>query len=548
MKISLCQINTVMGDIAGNTAKIHAALKTAYKDRPDIAVFSELCVQGYPPNDLLEQKWFIDDSQSALDGLCDLSRHYAPTALLAGCALPATVPESKRLSNAALLIDNGAIVFRQDKSLLPTYDVFDERRYFDPARTVNVYEFRGERLGISICEDAWNVPEWWPDAPYAVDPVALLAEKGATVFINISGSPFHLGKQAMRRAIIQNHARRHGVPFIYVNQVGGNDELIFDGNSLVFDKNGDCRAQLAGFEEAIRTVDTAALPTLATPVDTDTLECVYKALCLGLKDYMHKCNFGKALVGLSGGVDSAVTCALAAAALGKENVTGVTMPSRYSSQGSIDDSRQLAANLGIRFKTIPIEPVYEAYLNSLTEHFKGRKPDIAEENIQARIRGTMLMSLSNKFGCLLLSTGNKSEIAVGYCTLYGDMNGGLNVISDLPKTMVYKLAEYINREKEIIPRATITKPPSAELRPNQTDQDTLPPYEILDPIIEMLVEKGNSIAQITAEGFEEKTVKWVAEAMRKAEYKRRQAAPGLKVTPKAFGIGRRFPLAANYKR
>ena len=280
----------------------------------------------------------------------------------------------------------------------------------------------------------------------------------------------------------------------------------------------------------------------------DTVECVYKALCLGMKDYMHKCNFAKALVGLSGGVDSAVTCALAAAALGSENVTGVTMPSRYSSQGSIDDSRKLADNLGIRFKTIPIEPVYEAYLKSLREHFEGRKPDIAEENIQARIRGTMLMSLSNKFGCLLLSTGNKSEMAVGYCTLYGDMNGGLSVISDLPKTMVYKLAEYINRKEEIIPRATITKPPSAELRPDQTDQDTLPPYEILDPIIELLVEKGKSIAQIAAEGFEAKTVKWVAEAIRKAEYKRRQAAPGLKVTPKAFGMGRRFPLAANYKR
>jgi NAD+ synthase (glutamine-hydrolysing) len=284
------------------------------------------------------------------------------------------------------------------------------------------------------------------------------------------------------------------------------------------------------------------------PRELDTIEDVFGALCLGLRDYMHKCNFNKALVGLSGGVDSAVTCALAAAALGKENVTGVTMPSRFSSQGSVDDSRALAENLDIRFKTIPIEPMYEAYLASLKQHFEGRPADIAEENLQARIRGTILMALSNKFGCLLLSTGNKSEIAVGYCTLYGDMSGGLSVISDLPKTMVYRLAEYINREKEIIPLATMTKPPSAELRPNQTDQDTLPPYEILDPILELLVEKGKSIAQIAAEGFDEKTVSWVAGAVRKAEYKRRQAAPGLKVTPKAFGIGRRFPLAANYKR
>jgi NAD+ synthase (glutamine-hydrolysing) len=548
MKISLCQINTVMGDIAGNTAKIGAALASVRGERPDIAVFSELCVQGYPPSDLLEQTWFIDHSQSALDRLCEYSRQSAPTAILAGCAMPAPGPGSKRLANAAVLIENGKIVFRQDKSLLPTYDVFDERRYFEPARTVEVFPFRGERLGITICEDAWNDPALWPDAPYAIDPVAQLAGKGATLFINISGSPFHVGKQAVRRAILRNHAKRHAIPFVYVNQVGGNDELIFDGNSLVFDGNGDCCMQLPGFEEAIATADSTALSQQMDARELDTIGCVHQALCLGLKDYMHKCSFARALVGLSGGVDSAVTCALAAEALGPENVTGVTMPSRYSSQGSVDDSRTLAENLGIRFKTITIEPVYEACLKSLKDHFEGRAPDIAEENIQARIRGTILMSLSNKFGCLLLSTGNKSEIAVGYCTLYGDMNGGLSVISDLPKTMVYKLAEYINRDREIIPNATIAKPPSAELRPNQTDQDTLPPYEILDPIIELLVEKGKSIAEIVSDGFDKKTVAWVAEAVRKAEYKRRQAAPGLKVTPKAFGMGRKFPLAANYRR
>jgi NAD+ synthase (glutamine-hydrolysing) len=548
MKISLCQINTVMGDIAGNTVRIHDALKTAYADHPDLVVFSELCIQGYPPNDLLDQQWFIDDSLSAIDKVCDMTRRFSPTAVLVGCALPLDIKGGKRLGSAAVLIDSGSIVFRQDKSLLPMYDVFDECRYFEPARAINVFPFRGERLGITICEDAWNDRELWPEAPYTVDPVTCLAEKGATIFINISGSPFYHGKQTLRRSIMQNHAKRHNAPFIYVNQVGGNDELIFDGNSLVIDGSGDLRAMLADFEETVYTIDTAAFNDRIEPRELDTIECVYKALCLGLRDYMHKCKFSKALVGLSGGVDSAVTCALAAVALGSENVTGVTMPSRYSSSGSIDDSRELAENLGIRFKTIPIEPVYEAYLSSLKNHFEGRSPSIAEENIQARIRGTMLMALSNKFGCLLLSTGNKSEIAVGYCTLYGDMNGGLSVISDLPKTMVYKLADYINREKEIIPQSTIVKPPSAELRPNQKDQDTLPPYEVLDPILELLIEKGKSIAQIVSEGFDEKTVKWVAEAVRKAEYKRRQAAPGLKVTPKAFGMGRRFPLAANYKR
>jgi NAD+ synthase (glutamine-hydrolysing) len=548
MKISLCQINTVMGDLTGNAAKIRGALAKASKDSPDLVVFSELCVQGYPPNDLLEQQWFIDDSLAALDGIAAFSKEFACAGVLLGCALPARMSGSKRLASAAVLIENGKVIFRQDKSLLPTYDVFDERRYFEPARDIDVVAFRGERLGITVCEDAWNDRELWPDAPYTFDPIADLANKGATLFINISGSPFHLGKQTLRRSLIQRHAKRHGVPFLYLNQVGGNDELIFDGGSLVVGGDGSLRAQLPDFEEAVRTFDTSALPERMEPRELDTIEDVFGALCLGLRDYMHKCNFNKALVGLSGGVDSAVTCALAAAALGKENVTGVTMPSRFSSQGSVDDSRALAENLDIRFKTIPIEPMYEAYLASLKQHFEGRPADIAEENLQARIRGTILMALSNKFGCLLLSTGNKSEIAVGYCTLYGDMSGGLSVISDLPKTMVYRLAEYINREKEIIPLATMTKPPSAELRPNQTDQDTLPPYEILDPILELLVEKGKSIAQIAAEGFDEKTVSWVAGAVRKAEYKRRQAAPGLKVTPKAFGIGRRFPLAANYKR
>jgi NAD+ synthase (glutamine-hydrolysing) len=548
MKITLCQINTVMGDIDGNIKKIRQSLETARRDSPDLVVFSELSVQGYPPNDLLEQQWFIDRSLSALDELCALSKECAPTALLVGCALPVNNKGDKRLSNSAVLIDQGSVVFRQNKSLLPTYDVFDERRYFEPAADIDVFPFRGERLGISICEDAWNDPGLWPDAPYAFDPVSLLAEKGATLFINISGSPFYLGKQTLRMDLMKRHARRHGVPLVYVNQVGGNDELIFDGNSLVVDKNGDLCTMLGDFKEEIRTIAIEKMSPGVVLNELDTVGCIYKALCMGLRDYMHKCRFTKALIGLSGGIDSAVTCALAVAALGKENVTGVTMPSRFSSGGSIEDSRLLASNLDIRFKTIPIEPMYAPFLEALKPHFENRPLDITEENMQARIRGMILMSLSNKFGCLLLSTGNKSEIAVGYCTLYGDMNGGLSVISDLPKTMVYKLAAYINREKEIVPKATIEKPPSAELRPDQTDQDTLPPYDILDQILELLIEKGKSVAQIAALGFEEKTVAWVADAIRKAEYKRRQAAPGFKVTPKAFGMGRKFPLAANYRR
>ena len=548
MKITLCQLNTVMGDIAGNTGRIGESLKVTRTERPDLLVFSELFIQGYPPSDLLEQEWFIRDSLAALDKVRAFSVEFPGTALLLGCALPADTGGGKRLSNAAVIIYNGEIVFRQNKSLLPTYDVFDERRYFEPGRGMDTFPFKGERLGITICEDAWNGSGAWPDSPYTSDPVAILAEKGATLFVNISGSPFHLGKEALRCSIMRNHALRHGAPFIYLNQIGGNDELIFDGNSMVIDKTGALRAMLPEFEECIATFDTKDLGGIIVQRELDTVACVYKALCLGVRDYLRKCGFKKALVGLSGGVDSAVTCALAAAAIGPDNVTGITMPSRYSSRGSIDDSEKLARALGIHFKRIPIEGVFSAYLDAMRPQFEGRAPGVAEENIQARIRGTVLMALSNAFGCLLLSTGNKSEMAVGYCTLYGDMNGGLSVISDLPKTMVYQLARHINRDKEIIPRAILDKAPSAELRPGQTDQDTLPPYEVLDGILEQLIEKGKSCEQIIREGFDAKTVAWVADALKNAEYKRRQAAPGLKVTPKAFGSGRRFPLAAQYRR
>ena len=547
MKIALCQLNTVMGDIAGNTAKVLETLKATRSDRPDLLVFSELFIQGYFPRDLLEQRWFIRDSLQALETVRGFSREFPETALCIGCAMPNSVDRGKRLSNAALVIDNGAVVFRQDKSLLPAYDVFDESRYFDPAASIDVFPFRGERLGITICEDAWNDPGLWPETPYLLDPVAALARKGATLFLNLSGSPFHLGKEKLRFSLMQRHAKKHAVPFIYLNQVGGNDELIFDGNSMVFNKKGELCVALPEFAEAIQIIDTGKFGATVERKEFDTIDCLHKALCLGIHDYLHKCHFEKALIGLSGGIDSAVTCALAVSALGRENVTGITMPSRYSSPGSVEDSKQLAHNLGIRFEMVPIEPIVESYLTTMAPLFAGRAPDITEENIQARVRGAILMALSNKFGCLLLSTGNKSEMAVGYCTLYGDMNGGLSVISDLPKTMVYALACHINREKKIIPESTLVKAPSAELRPDQTDQDTLPPYEILDKVLELLIEKGRSSKEIVAEGFDEKTVRWIVNAVRKAEYKRRQAAPGLKVTPKAFGVGRRFPLAAEYR-
>ncbi len=483
----------------------------------------------------------------ALGDICRVSSDRPEIGLLFGFAMPNERPNGKRLSNSALLVHGGRIVFRQDKSLLPTYDVFDESRYFDPAPAIRVFPFKGERLGISICEDAWNDPQLWPKLLYDLDPVAEAAKQGATVLINLSASPFHLGKEETRFTMVRNHASRHRLPFIFVNQAGGNDEIIFDGNSMAVDAGGVLRPKIPPFSECVKTVDTSAWGPALPPPRLDTMESAHDALVSGLRDYLHKCGFSRALVGLSGGIDSAVTCALAVDALGSANVWGVTMPSRYSSGGSVGDSDALAKALGIAFSVIPIEGPFAAFLSELAPVFTGTSPGLAEENIQARVRGIILMALSNKFGHILLSTGNKSELAVGYCTLYGDMNGGLGVISDLPKTMVYKMAAYINRDREIIPRNSIVKPPSAELRPDQKDQDTLPPYDILDPIIELFVEEGKCEAEIVQQGFDPKTVSWVVSAVKNSEYKRRQAAPGLKVTPKAFGCGRRFPLAARYE-
>jgi NAD+ synthase (glutamine-hydrolysing) len=430
--------------------------------------------------------------------------------------------------------------------LLPTYDVFDEARYFEPAGDTRPAPFRGESLGISICEDAWNDPELFRPRPYHLDPIAVLAERGASIFINISASPFTVGKEPFRAELVRSHARRHSRPFVFVNQVGGNDELVFDGRSLYVDARGEFGAVLPAFAESLQLIDTAAAPAPVAYRFPEETDAVRDALVLGTRDYFGKCGFSRAVVGLSGGIDSAVTLCLAVDALGAEHVFAAAMPSPISSPQSLVDARAVAANLGVRLDVIPIADLMSAYDRALAPLFSGRPRDVTEENIQARIRGNILMALSNKFGHLVLSTGNKSELAVGYCTLYGDMSGGLAVISDVPKTTVYRLADLYNRDRPRVPRSVIEKAPSAELRPDQKDSDTLPPYEILDPILDLHVEEGLAVDDIVARGFERATVEWVVAAVRRNEYKRKQAAPGLKVTSKAFGVGRRFPIAARY--
>jgi len=545
MKVTMAQLNPIVGDINGNQLKIMNTLFQCSEAGSDLVIFPELFLVGYPPKDLLERLWFIKKVQQAIQELIQISAKYPKTGMLFGAPLPTGKHEGKGLYNSAVLIHWGQMIAAQHKSLLPTYDVFDEMRYFDPAPEINTVAFKGETLGISICEDAWNDPELWPRGRiYHCDPIEILARKGATLLINISASPFYVGKEEIRYRLLRNHARKHRLPFVFVNQVGGNDELIFDGRSLCLDQAREPIVVFPSFKEYVQGIDTSlsGIPKLYTP--QDKIESIYEALVLGTRDYMKKCDFSQAVVGLSGGIDSAVTCCLAKESIGSKNVLAVSMPSPYSSKGSIEDSRQLATNLGIRFKVISIAEIYHTYLETLKEHFEGKEVDITEENIQARIRGNILMALSNKFGHLVLSTGNKSELAVGYCTLYGDMSGGLAVISDVPKTVVYELANYINRKSEIIPREIIEKPPSAELKPNQVDQDTLPPYPILDQILHYYLEEVSSVEEIINLGFDQETVKWVAEAVEKNEYKRKQAAPGLKVTTKSFGVGRRMPIAA----
>ena len=548
MRISLAQINPVVGDITGNLDLVVSTIEECHQYDPDLVVFPELCITGYPPRDLLERGWFIKKALDAVEELVKVSRDYPRMGMVVGAPQPTGKDVGRGLYNSALLLLGGEVLHAQHKSLLPNYDVFDEVRYFDVAPSVGTVNFRGESLGISVCEDAWTDPVLWPDRQYAFDPQRALVDAGATVLVNISASPFHVGKDEVRYRIFQRHAKRHNVPFIFVNQVGGNDELIFDGGSMVLDHRGDPLVVLPAFEERVVTLFIGEEGSAGKFRPQDRIASVHDALVLGLRDYVRKCGFEQVVVGLSGGIDSAVVCALAQRALGSANVTGVTMPGPYSSRGSVTDSERLASNLGVRLLEIPITPICDAYFRKLYTHLDTTEGvGVTLENVQARVRGNILMALSNEYGYLVLSTGNKSELAVGYCTLYGDMTGGLAVISDVPKTMVYELARYINMSSEVIPRETIEKPPSAELRPDQRDEDSLPPYEELDPILHYYVDEDFSPEQIVAIGHQQPTVEWVTSAVDRNEYKRRQAAPGLKVTPKAFGVGRRMPVAARFR-
>ncbi|MCU0722232.1 MAG: NAD+ synthase [Planctomycetes bacterium] len=539
MKIALCQIDTTVGDFEGNAAKIASFARRAKSLGADLAVFPELAIPSYPPRDLLESRGFVERSRRTLDSLLPLSREIP---LVVGGLEPNPASTGKPLFNAVFLLEGGRIAGKDFKSLLPNYDVFDETRHFQPAPAPRrPVPFRGEALALTICEDAWNDRSFWPHRLYPEDPVEALVKAGAGLVLNISASPFHLGKPGFREDMLRRTARRLNTPVVLVNQVGANDELIFDGGSFAVDASGEVRARLAEFEEDIGLFDSEGDAGLLRPALSDDATAARRALVLGLRGYMRKCGFTDAVIGLSGGIDSALVAALAAEALGPSRVHGVAMPSRYSSPGSISDARAVAGNLGLDFRILPIDPLFQSYLDGLAESFRGRDPDTAEENIQARIRGNLLMALSNKFGWLVLSTGNKSELAVGYCTLYGDMSGGLAVIADVPKTLVYKVARTYG---DAIPPASLTKPPSAELRPNQTDQDSLPPYEILDPVLKAYVEDGLEPEAIAARlGEDPDLVARVVHMVDRNEYKRRQAAPALKITPRAFGPGRRFPIA-----
>jgi NAD+ synthetase len=543
MRVALAQINTTVGDLEGNEAKLLAAYARGVAEGVDLVMGPELALTGYPPRDLLLKSGFVARNLEALERLAKATKK---TAMLVGYVGRNDARPGREVTNAVALLQEGKIATTRIKTLLPTYDVFDEDRYFEPATENAPAQFLGSRLGLTICEDVWNDEDFWRDRRYRRNPAVELAAGGAKIILNVSASPWCLGKNKLRREMLANLAAKSKCPLVYCNLVGGNDELIFDGASLAFNERGELIAQGKMFEEDFVVVDLAK----AAPIQYRDLadeEKIYKALVLGLRDYMHKCGFKSALLGLSGGIDSALTAVIAVEALGRENVRGISLPSQFSSQGSLDDARKLAENLGIQYDVIPIQPMFVSAREQLKAVFKNLPEDTAEENIQARLRGVVLMGMSNKFGSLLLTTGNKSELAVGYCTLYGDMCGGLAVISDVPKTMVYRISNWVNREKEIIPKASITKAPSAELRPNQTDQDSLPPYEVLDGILEAYVVNSRSAAEIIKAGYEEPTVRRIVRLIDLNEYKRRQAAPGLKVTTKAFGVGRRIPIAQRYR-
>ncbi len=547
MKIALGQINTTVGDLAGNVERMVRAAREAAARGAQIVAFPELAITGYPPRDLLEKPSFLERTAWQLD---HLARETAslPLAVICGLAGRSSFTTGKRATNSAAVLFEGKSVLRQDKMLLPTYDVFDEARYFVPGERQSVFTHAGRKIALTVCEDAWNDKQYWERQLYHRDPVEELVAAGATILISINASPYHMGKRALRREVFASAAVRHKIPVVYVNQVGGNDQLVFDGSSFALDSAGRPIATATSFREdlVIADIDTGRGDRRENLPDES--EAVYDALALGTRDYIHKCGFRRVLIGLSGGIDSSLTAAIAVDAVGRDNVTGVAMPGPFSSDHSLRDAREMANNLGIRFEIAPITGMYEKCLEALDPIFRGAARDVTEENIQARLRGVTLMALSNKWSALVLTTGNKSEIAVGYCTLYGDMCGGLAVISDIPKTLVYELSRVANgRHEGAIPESVFEKPPSAELRPDQKDSDSLPPYEVLDRILKACVEDYEPPQKIATQlGLSLDLVRGIVGKVDRNEYKRQQAAPGLKVTTKAFGIGRRFPIAQKY--
>lgn len=544
MKIALAQINTTVGDFAGNVDRMVKFARRAAERGADLVVFPELALCGYPPRDLVEKPEFVRRNEEELERLAGL---LPDISAVVGYVRPSRVREGKPVSDAAALLRGGKIALDYAKILLPFYDVFDESRYFEPGNSPGLFKLAGTRAALTICEDIWNDKNFWKTRFYPRDPAAETVEAGARLVVNIASSPFNTEKIQVRHDMLQSFAREHQVAVVYVNHVGGNDQLVFDGSSMAFNAQGELCARAKSFEEDLVIFSTEGGKREIHAGPASEIEAVHRALLLGARDYVEKCGFKKVIVGLSGGIDSALVATLAADAVGPQNVLGVGMPGPYSSPGSLRDAEMLARNLGIDFRVIPITGVFESYLEALDAAFEGKPRDVTEENIQARIRGNVLMALSNKFGALVLSTGNKSELAVGYCTLYGDMAGGLAVISDVPKTMVYELARYVNRTGERIPQACLEKAPSAELRLNQTDQDTLPPYDVLDAVLKAYIEE-NLCAQeiVTRHQLDAELVRDIIRRVTSAEYKRQQAAPALKVTAKAFGMGRRYPIAQKF--
>ena len=544
MKIALVQINPLIGDFKRQCDRIATYCQEARQKGCDLAVFPELAVCGYPPRDLLEQKTFVEAN---LKALAHLVRHIRGIGVVVGFVRPNPDDMAKTLFNSAVVFEDGRILHEVNKQLLPTYDVFDERRYFEPGRQSLPLDYKGRRIGLTICEDVWNDKDVFSRRFYGVDPVAQLVEAGADLLINIAASPYHMAKIDFRDRMLSTIAGKYRVPVVFVNQVGGNDHILFDGTSAVFGIDGRIKARCRDFVEDMVVFDTQTETGDSHPVAESPVASVLKALIMGTRDYVTKCGFNKAVIGLSGGIDSALTACIAQRALGSENVATVFMPSRYTSGHNYDDTRQLARNLNLDYTVVPIDDIFDRFVEKLVPGADPQSPGITEQNIQARIRGSLLMGVSNRDGSLVLTTGNKSELAVGYCTLYGDMNGGLAVISDVPKTLVYALSRYINRSGEVIPQRIIDKAPSAELKPDQTDQDDLPPYDIIDAILKGYVEEALSPEELIAAGHDPRIVAEVIRRGDQNEYKRYQAAPGLKVTAKAFGEGRRYPLAKRFR-